>query len=323
MSRAIPARPSKPPLQNALDFITGDHHGPAKANLLDLANLDGTVNRPVALTRFLAQLPNAVKFLFVCLLRLHCSRLQSVIFQKLLDITESWCNSQPMQSHYALTGVIHYYRTPPEHAQFIKFDVNSTNLLAWNRGDMIAVGKAGPIEGPFNFAKWKDAPHVALANLRTEEAAAVRFTRTYGVLSKDFRGVPMSLPVSEVYRYRDRLRRAWEDDDAFLDFLNEPENPKAILWVRRTAMEIVIEDLWTLIRVLFSRDRWDDRTRKCKSPDCPAPYFLAVRQGQKFCSQRCAVLVNVRRFREREAKMSSGKRNQRAPRSKHAKAKKA
>lgn len=44
--------------------------------------------------------------------------------------------------------------------------------------------------------------------------------------------------------------------------------------------------LWSLIRM-------------CENPDCPTPYFLEARKGQKYCSHKCAVLINVRRFRAR------------------------
>lgn len=39
----------------------------------------------------------------------------------------------------------------------------------------------------------------------------------------------------------------------------------------------------------------------CANPDCPHPYFLQKRKGQIYCSHPCAVLINVRRFRERES----------------------
>jgi hypothetical protein len=31
-----------------------------------------------------------------------------------------------------------------------------------------------------------------------------------------------------------------------------------------------------------------DRARYCASPDCPAPYFLAKRRSQKYCSDACS-----------------------------------
>lgn len=217
-----------------------------------------------------------------------------------------------------MTGTIGYYRTLPTQVELLKFDTNPENAMA-DRGDMMAAGKAAPIEGPFDFSRWKDPPHIALANLRTDSAAALRFTRTYGVLSPDYDGEATSVSVGDVFRFRDYLQGAWQDDEIFLKMLNDRAPTEGTLWVRPSGMEIVIKNLWTLIRVMFSRDCWDGRARKCVSPDCPAPFFLAVRKGQKFCSQTCAVRENVRRFRERQAKREARK-NRKVVRGKHAKA---
>ena len=235
-----------------------------------------------------------------------------------------------MRSHYALTGTLTYYRTLPTFAELRNVEAvvldylkgyshhTSSELAGKHRQlkdlagisspvDMIEVGKEKPSEGPFNFSRWKDAPHVALANLRDDAAAVLRFTRTYGVLERDYKGGPTHIALSDVFQFRDVLRRAWEGNhDAFLQML---DNVKARLWVVSSGVGIDIEDLRTLIQVMFARDRWDRRTKKCANPDCAAPYFLAVRKGQKFCSHGCAVLINVRRFRasERKAKNKQSK----------------
>ena len=176
-------------------------------------------------------------------------------------------------------------------------------LMQSSDSDELACYEAEPIEGPFSFSRWKDPPHVALANLRDEPAAALRFTRTYGVLAHGYKGgEAITIPVGQVFGFRNKLRRAWDgDEQAMMDILNL----QTFLWVRPTGIEIVPEDLWTLVRVVFARDWWDERAKKCENPDCPAPYFLAVRKGQKFCSQKCAVLINVRHFREREAQRTA------------------
>jgi hypothetical protein len=38
-------------------------------------------------------------------------------------------------------------------------------------------------------------------------------------------------------------------------------------------------------------DRLDDlreRTKRCSNPDCPAPFFIAVRKSQRYCTESCA-----------------------------------
>jgi len=42
------------------------------------------------------------------------------------------------------------------------------------------------------------------------------------------------------------------------------------------------------VHVLRRAYRLMDRMRKCGNPACPAPYFLAVRRGQLYCSRICA-----------------------------------
>lgn len=40
--------------------------------------------------------------------------------------------------------------------------------------------------------------------------------------------------------------------------------------------------------VLFHLQRIGDKLRHCPNPECPAPYFIASKKGQKFCSPECA-----------------------------------
>lgn len=217
-----------------------------------------------------------------------------------------------MKDHYALTGALRYYRTLPRQVELRTADTVKTeaqdrfwvvSAKVYDRNaPILAISEATPIGRAFNLSLWKDPPHVALANLHDNPAAALRFTRTYGVLAPDdYVGEARTIPVKEVLGFRHQLRLAWGDPEKALLHINV----KAELWLHPTGLEIIPKDLWTLIRVIFARDFWDGRTKKCESPDCPAPYFLAVRKGQKFCSQKCAVLINVRHFREREARRTA------------------
>jgi hypothetical protein len=76
-------------------------------------------------------------------------------------------------------------------------------------------------------------------------------------------------------------------DDHFLDFwvrtwsVQRPEEPPP-----QTAFE----------QAAFYLYRVATRARVCNSSDCPAPYFLSVKKGQKYCSTKCSGLG------EREAK---------------------
>lgn len=187
------------------------------------------------------------------------------------------------------------------------------------QGEGIIAEQGAPAEVPFGLRRWKEPPHVALANLRPETAALLAFTRRYGVVSRHT--LSGFISASDTGRFGEHLRQAWRGDEKVLSQIGV--DLSARLRVGPTGLEIVVDNLWTLIRLMFLRDWVAGRAKVCTSPDCPAPYFLAVRKGQKFCSQRCAVLINVRRFREREAKQRAKRTTGRTRRRKYAKAKKA
>lgn len=41
-------------------------------------------------------------------------------------------------------------------------------------------------------------------------------------------------------------------------------------------------------RCAYHFHRIAERARRCGNPECPAPYFFAVKKGQKYCSEKCA-----------------------------------
>jgi hypothetical protein len=196
--------------------------------------------------------------------------------------------SQSMQRRYAVKSEIRYYKPscnvdiiPGPHPRLRVTPVGST-------------GEA------FDFSRWKDAPHVALANLRDEPESVARFIRTYGLLARDKR---RTVPVREVLEHRDSLRRAWEGDT--FNFFAFPAWRGATLCAGQAGgFLIAIDALWPLIQVMFIQDWTEKPMMKCANPDCIAPYFCAVRRGQSFCSHKCAGLISVRRFRKREATQS-------------------
>jgi hypothetical protein len=191
-----------------------------------------------------------------------------------------------VQSHYAVTSTIRYYKP----SQNIDLVPGSPPRLR-----VTFVETSG--EAPFDFSRWKDAPHVALANLRDDPEAVLRFVRVYGWFDQR-----TYVPVREVLDCRDYLRQAWEGG-VILFML--PKAGNIFLSATPTGKHLAVYELWSLIQILFARDWEEKRIKKCGNPDCPAPYFCAVRQGQKFCSQKCAVLINVRHFREREAALKA------------------
>jgi CGNR zinc finger len=182
--------------------------------------------------------------------------------------------------------------------------------------------------GPGFEKRWPDAPHRAFANLHLDVAALGMFTQRYGHLyfpgewpkpnaeaiaaSDERLGTALRMLFSfvpdlqQAKNMQKLLVRAWcADQGAIADIekdikvfplfgaterafgLNDPPDGFALY----------AEDMWNFVRAAFLLDYKNGRAKVCKNPDCPAPYFLQSRKGQEFCSHKCAVLVNVRRFR--------------------------
>lgn len=226
-----------------------------------------------------------------------------------------------MRAHYDIPATIRYYGLPPANVEVV-----GTRLRAKNPG--LALEE-------FDLRRWKEPPHVALANLRLDDLGALEaFTRRYGVVNwvthptLDPLGQRVSdgtggITAADVGRFRDYLRKAWAGDRYAVDQMLVDITATVRVGVPSAGLDLVIEDLWTLTRLMFLRDWRAGRTKVCASPDCPAPFFVAVRKSHKFCSHPCAVLVNVRRFRESKTKGQSLKEAHKRQRGKHAKEKKA
>lgn len=156
--------------------------------------------------------------------------------------------------------------------------------------------------------RWKDPPHVAFANLLlSHDRARLVFTRRYGLIRDVRQGGTVNFRGPAVMgKFQDYLRRAWRGDQKVIGQIQEG----LILKIRVVPHDLEIEthDLWSLVLLLFQRDHLAGRTAVCASPDCPAPYFVTRRKGQKFCSQKCAVLVSVHRFRARTGQGRKSKR---------------
>lgn len=72
-------------------------------------------------------------------------------------------------------------------------------------------------------------------------------------------------------------------------------------YAMRRPSEVLLEteELWDYMRYLLLTDYAEQRLGVCDRADCPTPYFVQQRKGQRYCSHDCAVLENVRRFRSK------------------------
>jgi hypothetical protein len=59
-------------------------------------------------------------------------------------------------------------------------------------------------------------------------------------------------------------------------------------------------DLITCMRFLLARDLEQKLARFCENPSCAAPYFVAERSDQKYCTRKCANLVMQHRWRKKQ-----------------------
>jgi hypothetical protein len=176
---------------------------------------------------------------------------------------------------------------------------------------------------------WPEYPHVELANMELSDDSIHAFTRRYGPLFAKFepawplprtdtqireRGNTKSgrkwMDMRMVTNAQHTLRQAWRNSPEYLKaiaghdpeqdaFLYAPMQP--LISVTDTGIELIAPDVWTFVRLAFLRDHALSKTQICANPNCKlphgTPYFLQNKGGQMFCRHRCAVLVNVRRFR--------------------------
>ena len=165
-----------------------------------------------------------------------------------------------------------------------------------------------------NPMRWKEPPHVILANLgytpsqpggvaTIEEVR--RFVKKVGPVAKFSQGPEAGNQFEinvELFGYmQDSLRNAWLLKDARRLWLQrgfENLDNFPVSWATG-GIELRPADCWTYIRLLLMRDLIEKRARVCANQSCPAPYFIARRNNQKFCEWKCANVVAQRDFRKR------------------------
>ena len=175
--------------------------------------------------------------------------------------------------------------------------------------------------------RWKEHPHVVLANLGYDperggglasDGNVRSFITQYGPL-----GTPplfseaadtvtreaeqFDLTMDVFHNQQLRLRAAWEKQSVGL--FADPNNNRAVIgfeflrtnWtVRDGAVEFCFASLVEYVGVLLARDIAEGRAKICQNSTCNTPYFVAKRRDAKFCCHRCAVAVNVRNLRRRQ-----------------------
>jgi hypothetical protein len=105
------------------------------------------------------------------------------------------------------------------------------------------------------------------------------------------------------------LRRAWAGDGAAVKQIQKeavipgPYQEVGLeiqTSVEPGVLELETGELWNFVCLLFLLDYSQGKTKLCRNKDCSAPCFIQTRKDQQYCSHKCAVLINVRRFQARQ-----------------------
>jgi hypothetical protein len=191
----------------------------------------------------------------------------------------------------------------------------------------------------------------ALANMRDDSASFERFARLWPVFARlgddnpsdNYMGfdygepwtrMPPSIPKRFflMWQMREALREIWGGNSdkvtqVLLPSLTEiyadpdPEGlwpPQLrVNWQRGEFVYVPRSEFQGAVYQLFRRSAL---AKVCANPDCPAPYFIAGRTTQQFCSEKCSgVLQRAHKLRwwnehgkeRRSSKRSRGKRGKR------------
>jgi hypothetical protein len=203
----------------------------------------------------------------------------------------------------------------------IRFTGRKVKLAEVHEGHVVGVLANEEVD----FARWKELPHEAMANLRRDEPSVRQFIKTYGRLAAPIGKVvtitqfrhpitdePMESatgraaqaflsghPESEredafaesidiFFTFVDSVRDSWNRQPEEAQFVKDHvDRHLRSSWSFKKSGEIefAIDQLWSLICVLLLRDQADGKLGFCANPDCPAPYFRKKRATQKICEE--------------------------------------
>jgi hypothetical protein len=244
-----------------------------------------------------------------------------------------------MDPHYAIRGVIRYYgwlpKTLVRHGQTFVGSLDLTrnaDVSLWTVAPHVRLANLPTYDkSASNMRPGGD--------LKIDAASVESFLKRYGPLYReDYRLVPTSkiqMPdksqggprwiktqeakpgnqfkesLGQFLGAQQLMRHAWSgDQETITEHFRDGTLAEAFKLVSfeilqnyadRRPGEVLLEteDLWEYMRYLFLVDYAEQRTGVCEREDCPTPYFVRQRKGQRYCSHECAVLENVRRFRSK------------------------
>jgi hypothetical protein len=157
-----------------------------------------------------------------------------------------------------------------------------------------------------------------MANLRDDPAAFERFVKRWpGFVHVDEGAYQLRSGEKVPYKFgalverREALRSVWRGDPLTLRHLLLPtdapeelrekyfdrnlldEEQSGVMWDTQVDLDwergqFVYEPRTEFQKALYQLFRQSARAKVCDNPDCPAPYFIANKTIQRYCSDECA-----------------------------------
>jgi hypothetical protein len=217
-----------------------------------------------------------------------------------------------------------YLAVKPAESKIVPVEAGQELTGGWviNKAGHVITGKLGKqkVEIFARSARVLDD----FVNTTGDPKSIQRFTRDYGVLKQDDRerfnigpsdssadfipGDRFLIHCDEWLEAQHAFRTNWEAGKNGGEELAQrlsttiapgvsagPVVKARVKWSRRGfLLELQPDDLWRALSLAFIG--FSDRMRKCQNPTCVAPYFLATRRDQRYCSEKCARLVANRKW---------------------------
>jgi hypothetical protein len=100
---------------------------------------------------------------------------------------------------------------------------------------------------------------------------------------------------STVYMLAGRMLRRARVNEPLYDHMSPEED---YLSPEGDTLRLSVPALTPFEQAMYHLQRIAKRMRHCQNPDCPAPYFLARKKGQKYCCSKCSAPMQRAQKRE-------------------------
>jgi hypothetical protein len=130
--------------------------------------------------------------------------------------------------------------------------------------------------------------------------------------------LPLRATLRAIWRAPDRRTKEWGMFRVSQDFFSQGKGD-LIHAPLDGSWDFLLKELKPRTRterLILEFTRWAELTRYCDNPDCPAPFFIAARRNQKYCTSKCAEPAQREFKREWWAKNGKGRRAAKAKRPK-------